>query len=433
MAFLKSLRGIMRDKFFNTSTYFTLATVFGLLGGYLQIPAIFTAASVVSEIFMNCLKLVSVPIIFLSIVSTAGGMESIGEIKILGKKVVKYTLLTTVISASIALMLFLLIDPVRSQVIVEGAQDAVVASQPASYWGYLLQTIPSNFVQPFSESQVISVLLLAVVLSLAILTLPEDNKKVLHSVFSSLYAAVMKITSWIVLAMPVAVWAFLTLFIKDLSNGLEIKNLALYLACVVGANLIQGFIVLPLFLKFKGLSPLKIAKGMAPALSLAFFTKSSSATVPTAVSCAVDNLSISRKVAQFIFPLCTSINMNGCAAFILTTVLFVSMSNGMTFSLAEMIAWIFIATVAAVGNAGVPMGCYFLSSAFLAAMNVPLNILGVILPFYAIIDMIETAINVWSDSCVTVVVNKEIPQESNIGSAADVDVTDALQRPSRCC
>jgi Na+/H+-dicarboxylate symporter len=104
--------------------------------------------------------------------------------------------------------------------------------------------------------------------------------------------------------------------------------------------------------------------------------------------------------------------MNGCAAFILTTVLFVSMSNGMVFSPAEMVGWIFIATIAAVGNAGVPMGCYFLSSAFLAAMNVPLNILGVILPFYTIIDMVETAINVWSDSCVATIVDKDFKNEA---------------------
>lgn len=79
----------------------------------------------------------------------------------------------------------------------------------------------------------------------------------------------------------------------------------------------------------------------------------------------------------------------------------------MIFSPAEMVLWIFIATIAALGNAGVPMGCYFLASAFLAAMNVPLNILGIILPFYSLIDMLETAINVWSDSCVATIVYKE--------------------------
>jgi Na+/H+-dicarboxylate symporter len=126
-----------------------------------------------------------------------------------------------------------------------------------------------------------------------------------------------------------------------------------------------------------------------------------------AMQCAEDNLGISRKVASFSLPLCTTINMNACAAFILTTVFFVSMSNGVVFSPIEMVAWVFIATIAAVGNASVPMGCYFLSSALLASMNVPLNILGVILPFYSLIDMFETSINVWSDSCVASVIYKE--------------------------
>lgn len=243
--------------------------------------------------------------------------------------------------------------------------------------------------------------------------------------------AVMKITGWIVLAMPIAVWAFLTLFVRDLRGGLEIKNLALYLLCVVGANFIQAFIVLPLFLKIKGLSPLKTFKGMAPALSLAFFSKSSSATVPLAIKCSVESLNVSKKVASFVFPLCTSINMNGCAAFILTTVLFVSMSHGMTYTPMEMVFWILISTVAAVGNAGVPMGCYFLSGAFLAAMDVPLNILGVILPFYTIIDMVETAVNVWSDSCVTAVVQKEFSPD--MLEALDPPDGDSLSLNRRCC
>ena len=223
----------------------------------------------------------------------------------------------------------------------------------------------------------------------------------------------MKITTWIVRLMPFAIWAFIALFIKDIKNGLEFKSLALYLTCVVGANLIQAFIVLPLLLKWHKISPVQTARQMSPALSVAFFTKSSAAALPMAMRCAEENVKISRKVASFTLPLCTTINMNACAAFILTTVLFVSMSNGVTFSPLEMGSWIFIATIAAIGNAGVPMGCYFLSGAFLAAMNVPLNILGIILPFYTLIDMLESAINVWSDSCVATVVNKEISQEES--------------------
>lgn len=393
----------------NTNKYFMIAVICGFLSGFLQQPVLFSAAAVISDIFINLLKLVSLPIIFLSIVSTASGMDSVSEIKHLGKKVVTYTLLTTIIAASVALFFFITIDPVRipaHRMTVEAVASGG-GSASTSYLQHLMHVIPSNIVQPFSENSVIGVLFLALILSLAMLTLPQDNRKVLHGLFSSLYAAIMKITTFIVRLMPVAVWAFITLFFRDLSEGLEVKNLALYLAVVVLANVFQALIVLPVFLKIKGISPWKTAKGMFTALSVAFFTKSSSAALPMAIKCAEENIGVSKKVASFSFPLCTTINMNGCAAFILTTVLFVSMSNGFVYTFPEMLLWIIIATIAAVGNAGVPMGCFFLSSAFLAAMNVPLHILGIILPFYTLIDMLETAINVWSDACVTVVVDKE--------------------------
>lgn len=415
-------------KIFNANLLFAIATLLGLLTGYLHSPTLFTVAAVTSDIFINILKLVSLPIIFLSIVSNAAGMESISEIKILGKKVIQYTLLTTVIAASVALALFVLLDPVRAQMSTTGINPAPMTEQPG-YFKYILESIPSNFVQPFSESNVIGVLFIAIIFSLSILSLPKENRLVLHGFFSSLYASVMKITSWIVKLMPIALWAFLTLFIKDMHEGLEIKSLALYLSCVVAANLIQGVIVLPLFLKIKKISPVFMFKGMLPALSLAFFTKSSSATLPMAMKCAEENIKISPKVSGFAFPLCTSINMNGCAAFILTTVLFVSMSNGTTYSPVEMVLWIFIATIAAVGNAGVPMGCYFLSSAFLAAMDIPLNIMGVILPFYTFIDMLETSVNVWSDACVAAVVDKEV-SEKILPAIPEID-KESL--PTRCC
>lgn len=393
----------------NNNSYIFLAVAFALLAGYLHLPFIYAIATALSDLFISLLKLVSIPIIFLSIVSTVSGMDNVHEFKRLGKKVVKYTLLTTYIAALIALLVFIVIDPVRSPINTAGAQH--IEADQKGYFTYLLQVVPSNFVQPFSENNVISVLFLAILFSLATLALPDQNRTVLHSFFSSLYAAIMKVTTWVVRLIPLAVWSFITLFIKDMREGMNIESLALYLACVVVANLIQGFVVLPLFLKSKGLSPIKLVRGMLPALSLAFLTKSSSATLPTAMRCAEENVGISPKLTSFTLPLCTTINMNACAAFIFTTVLFVSMSHGIAFSMPEMLLWTFVATIAAVGNAGVPMGCYFLSSAFLAAMNVPLHVLGVILPFYAMIDMLETAINVWSDSCVLAVVDKEVKQE----------------------
>ena len=73
-----------------------------------------------------------------------------------------------------------------------------------------------------------------------------------------------------------------------------------------------------------------------------------------------------------------------------------------------MIAWLFIAVLAAIGNAGVPMGCYFLTLSLMSSMGAPLGLMGVILPIYAIIDMIETAENVWSDSCVCAMTDHDL-------------------------
>lgn len=397
----------------NPNVFFAGAILLGVLTGYLHEPFLFRVAETVSQIFINLLKLVSLPIIFLSIVSTAAGMENLEQIKLLGRKVIKYTVLTTLIAATVALGLFILIDPVRGAIataaVIEGSK---AVSQP-SYLSFFIQIVPSNIIQPFNENNVIGVLFLAMLFSFAIISLPSQHRNVLHSFFSGLYAAVIAITRWIVAIMPIAIWAFITLFMRDLKEGLDVKSLALYLTCVLSANLIQAFIVLPSMLKLKNISPLKLAKGMYPALSVAFFSKSSAAALPMAIRCAEENMGISRRVASFTLPLCTTINMNACAAFILTTVLFVSISQGVTYTYPQMGLWIILATIAAIGNAGVPMGCYFLASAFLAAMNVPLHILGVILPFYSMIDMLESAINVWSDSCVAAVVQKEVTLESD--------------------
>lgn len=397
----------------NTNKFMALAMLLGVCTGLINFAPLVSLADLVSQLFINLLKLVSLPIIFLSIVATASGMQSMDEIRQMGGRVLKYTLLTTILSATVALIIFLTIDPVSAYTQSGGTAAEAIAEQP-TYLSYLIQMVPSNIVQPFLNNNVVGVLFIAMALSLSILALPSDNRQVLHSFFAALYAAIMKITTFVVRLMPIAIWAFIALFFRDLSSGLEFKSLAYYLACVLLANVVQALIVLPLFLRSKGISPIATFRAVLPALSVAFFAKSSAGALPMAIKCVQERAGVRPRVANFSMPLCTTINMNGCAAFILITVLFVSMINGVSYSLPEMCVWVLIATVAALGNAGVPMGCYFVSTAFLVAMDIPLNILGVILPFYSFIDMLESAINVWSDCCVTTVVNKEVYSDAPV-------------------
>ncbi len=394
------------------------AALLGFLCAWLDSPVLMHISEVIADIFIRLLKLVSLPIIFFSLIATLSGMGGISDVRLLGGRVLKYTLMTTLIAAGIALGLYTTIDPASTATLV--SHNSTDQIETISYWQYLLDIIPSNMIEPFHSNNVIGVLFIALLLSAAILSLEKKHKETLHHLFESLFAAVMKMTAFILKLMPLAVWAFVSLFANDIKNQQVIQGLVLYLLCVVLANIIQAAIVLPCLLKLKGISPWQAIKAMWPALTIAFFAKSSSAALPSAVDCAEKRLGVSHRVARFSMPLCITINMNACAAFILTTVLFVSQSNGVHYSALELVSWVFIATIAAIGNAGVPMGCYMLSSAFLSAMGVPLQLLVIILPFYTFIDMLESAINVWSDSCVTAAVDREM-------QLAEADITDAAE------
>jgi Na+/H+-dicarboxylate symporter len=372
---------------------------------------IMTIADVLSIVFMKLLKLVSLPIIFLSITTTISGLDKYEDLTQTGSKVLRYTLGTTICAATIALILFLIIDPANMQFVnLEPGQTTI--DQEMRYIDYLLNIIPSNAIQAFADNNVIGTLLIGVGIGVASLSLPNHQQKSLHTLFSSLYAAVFKITSWILRLVPLAIWAFVALFTQSIiSQELQLGMLSLYLFCVVGANILQAVIILPLLLKQKGLKPSTVFTQMLPALQVAFWSKSSSAALPVALQCIKKHDNVTEKIANISLPLCISINMNGCAAFILITVFFVAKCNGVLFSAPEMLIWIIISTLTAVGNAGVPMGCYFLSCALLGSMGIPLKVMGFILPFYVLIDMLESAINVWSDICVTLAVNADAESE----------------------
>lgn len=379
-----------------------VAIFFAVLAGWSQQPVILKLAELVSEIFVRLLKLISLPMISLSLLAT---ISSVGENSLsqLGKRIVTYTILTTAIAASIALILYEIIKPV----LIVTSETVQATTSNISYFDELLKVIPSNLLQPFLEGNVVSIMLLSLLIGFGVAKLPNEQRLPIHQLLQSLFQMMMQITRWIVGLMPIAIWGFMTSFVIEVTQGLSYTKLGWYLTTILSANLIQAIVILPLFLWWHGISPKQAFIKMLPALSFAFFSKSSTAAMPTAIDCAEREMNVDSKVARFSFPLCTSINMNACAAFILITVLFIAQSQGVSFSLTDKLTWILIATVAAIGNAGVPMGCFFIASALLSTMNLPLTLMGVILPFYALLDMLESAINIWSDSCVTLAVNQK--------------------------
>ena len=281
-----------------------------------------------------------------------------------------------------------------------------------SYYDHFLTVIPNNLLQPFLSGNVLSVMIIAAAVGLALAFMPKtENRAVLLKGIEGAQEVLFTLIRALLWALPLGILAFSAQLSAQIEAGVIVGALGKYTAVVLGGNVIQFFVVLPLFLLARGLNPIRVFKNMAPALAVALFTKSSAGTLPVTLASAETRLKANPRVARFVLPICTTINMNGCAAFILVTSLFVMQNAGFELSLGTMITWLFIAVLAAVGNAGVPMGCYFLTLSLMSGIGAPIGLMGVILPIYTIIDMIETCENVWSDSSVCAMVDHDLKDE----------------------
>ncbi len=366
----------------------------------------------VATVYTRLFQLLAVPTIVLAVITTLAtfGSKDSGR---LFRHTLTYTLLTTLAAACVGALLYLVIAPgnLPAEAIAQGS-EAVGDTPAQTYYTHILSVIPNNVVRPFLEGNVLSLLLLAFAIGIGLSRLPEsEGKAVVVHFLQGLQELLFMLIRGLIWSLPLGIVAFAAQLSAQLSAGVVADSIGKYVLVVLGGNVIQFFVVLPLFLLARGLNPQHVLSRMMPAVLMALFTKSSAATLPVTMKTAEQRLGIRQQTARFVLPICTTINMNGCAAFILTTSLFVMQNGGMELTFTTILTWILIAVVSAVGNAGVPMGCYFLTFSLMSGIGAPVAVLGIILPIYTIIDMIETAENVWSDSCVTAMVGHDLAEK----------------------
>ena len=391
-------------------TIWLAALIIGGILGTLGLTWLNDFFNFIAAIYTRLFKFLAVPTIALAIMTTLallGAKKNTGRIFL---HTVTYTLLTTLAASVVGAILYKLIAPGNLPAeMVKSGQNNVQQFKSISYYDHILSVVPDNILTPISSGNVLSILLVAAAIGLAVAYLKEsENAQILLKGIIGLQEVLFALIRALVWTLPLGIVAFAAQLAAQMSAGVIIGSLGKYVAVVLGGNVLQFFVVLPLFLLIRGINPLRVLRGMTPAVLMALFTKSSAATLPVTVECAENNLQAKPAVARFILPICCTINMNGCAAFILVTSLFVMQNGGISLTLPTILLWILISVVSAVGNAGVPMGCYFLTLSLMSGINAPLGILGIILPIYTIIDMIETAVNVWSDSCVCAIVDKKM-------------------------
>lgn len=397
--------------------FYLIAIVLGIVNGIWGSSATQSFADFIATMFIRLFKFVAIPIIAVSIISTLSSISKSRSSGRIFRHTIFYTLFTTILAATLAALLYEVFSPENVSASISGAAAAPLSSVAnaggAGYLKYIESVIPDNILAPFLSANVLSVLLISAAVGIALAQMkPSKAQETLVSLFAGLQEVLFRIVSWIIKVLPIGIFGFFSVLAADLASGVELGGLGVYFAAVLTANFVQMLVILPLVLLARGLNPLKVAKAMLPALTVAFFSKSSAGTLPVTMASAENRLGVRRPVSRFVLPICTTINMNGCAAFILLTVVYLMQNAGADITLGTLIVWILISTLAAVGNAGVPMGCFFLSASLLAGMNVPILLMGVILPFYAVVDAIETALNVWSDSCVAAMVDHDLEDET---------------------
>lgn len=386
--------------------YFVMMSL-GVLCGLSHLEYLQSFGLMISDIFIKIFKFISMPIIALSIIVTMSSYENNDrEMSFVWRRTLFYTFSTTLIAALVSCLLYILIHP--QNVTISIAKTENITNNKITYWQHLSSLIPNNLFSPFIEHQVLSILVLGILIGISIRYIPDpDSKVAVKNFFKGFHSIFFIMTQWVIKILPLGVFGFITAAVIQLRNGANIHGIAEYLLVIIAANIIQGIVILPAWLSFNKIKPFDTMKKMMPALTLAFFSKSSAGTLPVTIHTAETNLNLPSKISRFVLPLCTSLNMNGCAAFIFATVIFLMQNSGVDITTSTLLLWVIIATVAAIGNAGVPMGCFFLSASLLTSMDIPIVLMGMILPFYTIIDMLETSLNVWSDSCVAKVVSED--------------------------
>ena len=393
------------------------ALVVGTVLGMLGVGWIDSVTNFVATIYPRLFQFVAIPTIALAVTTTLARFGTQKDTGRIFRHTLTYTLLTTVAAAAVGMLLYRFIAPDNLPLdAIQGDTGIDSVKQElgdASYMDYIIGIVPDNVLRPMVEGNVLSLLLIAVAVGIALARMPEtDSKRTLMNGLNGLQNLVSTLIHWLINILPIGIVAFAAQLSAEVTAGTVVTSIGKYVAVILGGNLLQFCVVLPLFLMARGLNPIRVARAMTPAVLMALFTKSSAATLPVTIQSAEERLGVASRVARFVLPICTTINMNGCAAFIFVTSLFVMQNGGVEITWGTMIMWLFISVVAAIGNAGVPMGCYFLTLSLMSGVGAPIAIMGIILPVFTVLDMIETAENVWSDSCVAAMTDRDIRNAS---------------------
>ena len=272
------------------------ALVIGAVLGLFGIEWLDKSMEYVALVYTRLFQLLAVPTIVLAVITTFATFGSNGSGKIFGRTIT-YTLLTTVAAAAVGAILYVLIAPgnLPASVISDNSQFSALNSQ-LSYSDHVVSIIPNNIIRPFLEGNVLSLLLLSFAVGIGLSKLPDsENKAVVVKGLLGLQDLLFLLIRGLIWTLPLGIVAFSAQLSAQISAGVIADSIGKYVLVVLGGNVIQFFVVLPLFLLARGLNPIHVLSRMTPAVLMALFTKSSAATLPVTMESAENRLGVRKE------------------------------------------------------------------------------------------------------------------------------------------
>ena len=367
----------------------------------------------VGQVFLRAIMMMVVPLVFISLVNGAASMGDIKKLGRVGVRTILFYLVTTALAVSIALSLGYFLKPGMGLDMGAIQEVDVTINEKTPLVQILYEMIPNNPIAAMSQGNMLQIIVFAIITGVGLSAL-GDKAKSLLKIFEELNELVMKMVSFVMLMAPIGVFGLIAKTFATVGYD-GILPLLKYVGTVYLGLVIHAGLVYSGMLKgFTGLSPRQFFKKFWPAMSVAFSTASSNATVPINLEITEKELGASKNIASFTIPLGATINMDGTAIMQGVATFFIAQVYRIPLSINAILTVVLTATLASIGTAGVPGAGTIMLSMVLQSIGLPLEGIGLIMGIDRLVDMGRTAINITGDSVCTVIIAQregELDQE----------------------
>jgi Na+/H+-dicarboxylate symporter len=382
-----------------------LGTVLNYVGveGWIKTFLLQGIIEVGGRIFLSSLKLLVVPMVFVSLVSGTGSLEDVKKLGRLGSKTFGYYTATTAIAIALALFIAFLVNPGEGFVMTSAA--TFTAGEAPSLVDVIANIFPSNPFESMVKAEMLQIIVFAILFGIGMTLAGDPGKRVLKT-FNDLNEIIMKMVMLLIELAPYGVFCLLTKVFASQGFG-AIIPMAKYFFVVLFCLVLHVIIMYGSLLKFVGrLSPMTFFKKFSEVTIFAFSTASSNATLPVNMEVTEKRLGVHNSVASFTIPFGATVNMDGTAIMQGVATVFVAQVYGIELGLQGYVMTILTATLASIGTAGVPgVGLVMLAMVF-KQVGLPVEGIGLIIGVDRLLDMARTAVNVTGDAVVSCVVAK---------------------------